>query len=365
VRIIDRYIVHSFFTTFAVTVLVVTFVMCIGLLFRVTDLLARGAPFGLIVRVLAWGVPVALSFATPVSLLTASLLVFGKMSADNEIVAMRSGGISVWQIASKPLLVAGLLAVVCLYVNCELAPVSRYRQRLAVRQLGMEAPLDLLEEGRFIREFPAFTIYVGRKENNRIFDILIYESKGSIRREIRAQSGVVGVSRDGHELVVTLRDVRIDPFSDDRPGPGFCKKWPLRIPFDFRAGRPLTKRDGDYASGELWQRIRQIEVFLPELKDSVRRGIRMEYLVQFNKRIALAASCFTFVLLGVPLGIRTHRRESSIGLAMSLVLLLGFYVFLLVADSLSKRPEAYPYLFVWFPVAFSIVLGMWLVRRSA
>ena len=363
-RIIGRYLFRSFLTTFVVTVLIVTFVMCLGLLFQITELLARGASARRILEIVSYAVPSAVSFAAPVSLLTTSLILFGKMSADNEIVAMKASGISTWQILSKPLLVAFAIGAACLYVNWDLAPAAHYRQRVAVKALGMESPVELIEEGRFVRDFPGLTVYVGRKERNRVYDILIYDFHGPVRKEIRAKSGVVSFSPSQSQIIIDLFDVYVDPLSDDRPGAGFCKEYPTQIPVDRASLRSVSKRDGDYTSEELLDRIRRTAVYYPELASDALARVRMGLVVQSHKRTALAVSCLTFVLLGVPLGIKANRKESSVGLALSLGLLLTFYVFLLIAESLAKRPELHPYLFLWFPVAFSVGLGWYLVWRS-
>ena len=365
-RILDRYIVRSFLLAFAVTLLVLTFVMCLGLIFRVTSLLAKGVSWRLLLEIFAYGVPTALSFGTPVSLLTASLLVFGRMSADSEIVAMKSGGLSVWQIMAKPMAVALLLTLACLYVNWEVAPWGRYAQRVAIKTLGTESLLDLLDEGRFVQDIEGMKIYVGRKEGDRIRDIIIYDSRSAgARREIRAKWGTAQISADHKDFVVDLHEVRVDPFYEDRPGAGYCQSLPIHLPLDMDGLRRVSRRDGDLTSGEILARVQNPGVFYPDTAPQDMAAQRMSLLVEYNKRMTMAASCLAFVFLGAPLGIRTQRKESSIGLAISLVVVLTFYVFMIIADTLSKRPELYPHLFLWFPIACSAVLGLYLVRRSS
>jgi lipopolysaccharide export system permease protein len=89
-------------------------------------------------------------------------------------------------------------------------------------------------------------------------------------------------------------------------------------------------------------------------------------MVEASTRLALSFSCFAFVLLGAALGIRIHRRESSIGIALSLVLVFVFYFFIILADSLVTYPQIYPHLIVWIPFVISEVIGFSiLIRRPA
>ena len=96
------------------------------------------------------------------------------------------------------------------------------------------------------------------------------------------------------------------------------------------------------------------------------RPERLEYLrllVEVNKRIVMALGCVAFVFLGVPLGISNPRRESSISVGLSLLLAFVFYLFIILAQTLGRRPELFPHLFVWFPIPVSIILGILLIRR--
>jgi lipopolysaccharide export system permease protein len=93
---------------------------------------------------------------------------------------------------------------------------------------------------------------------------------------------------------------------------------------------------------------------------------RLDHLrlkVEVNIRIVMALGCLAFVFIGIPLGIRNPRRESSFSVGISLLLAFGFYLVIIVAQTLARRPELAPHLFVWFPIPVSIILGVWLIRR--
>ncbi|MBN1556621.1 MAG: LptF/LptG family permease [Lentisphaerae bacterium] len=362
-RILHRYLGGDFLLAFVLTLVVFTFVMSIGVVFKVTDLLARGVSWQPVFQVLLSGIPAALMFSIPVSVLTACLLMFGRLSADGEITAMRVSGVSAWSIASRPLLVALLLTVLCIYINNDLAPRSHFARRLLVSRLGVESPLELLDEGRFINDFAGLTIYLGRREGDRVRNVRIYDERGGVRREIRAGTGSIRVSTNRMDLVFDLRDVRVDPFSADRPGPAFCERWTTRVPNALRS-RTYRKHADDMSFGELLVGMRHTRAAFPELEPGDVRAERMALAVECNKRLALSAACLAFVLIGVPLGIKAHRKESSIGVAMSLGLVFNFYLFIIVAESLARQPALRPDLIVWLPVLISVGLGSWLMQRT-
>ena len=363
-RTIRRHVTSSFTVSFMVTLLVFTFVMCLGVVFKITDLLARGVSWRPIAQVLIHAVPPALAFSIPVSALTSSLLVFGRLSADGEIMAMRACGIALWQIMVGPLLVALLMTVVCIFVNNEISPRSHYARRLAVARLGTESALELIDEGRFIHDFPGLTVHVGRRSGARLTDVRVFDERTrGVRREIRAKSGRIVSTTNRADLAVELYDVRVDPFSDDRPGAAFCRRYTVLVRDVLKSRRP-RKRQKDLTVGELLDGVRQAVFRYPHLPRDEMRTHRMTLAVELNKRFALAASCFTFVLLGIPLGVKAHRRESSLGVAMSMFLVFSFYLFIIVAESFAQHPMIRADVIVWLPVLISTWLGVILIERS-
>jgi len=195
------------------------FVMAVGNIFKVIDLFSRGVPGLLILQVFSYGIPFSLIFAIPMSVMAAAFLIFSRMASDRELIAMKACGISLWQVVQPPVFIAAVLSLVCIYINCNLAPDSHYARRTVLGKLGVETPLSLLDEGRFIRDFPGFTIYISRKDGYRVSDIVIYEfnSKG-VKQTVRAKSGMIEADKDNPgKIVIHLYKVRIDQADDQFP----------------------------------------------------------------------------------------------------------------------------------------------------
>ena len=82
-----------------------------------------------------------------------------------------------------------------------------------------------------------------------------------------------------------------------------------------------------------------------------------------NKRFSFPFSCIAFALIGVPLGITTHRRETSVGFATGLIVAIVYFLFIIIADTMRANPKIHPELLVWFPNVLFIALGGWLFYR--
>jgi lipopolysaccharide export system permease protein len=366
-RLVSRYVRDSYLVTFLITLCVLTFVMCVMVLFRIADPIAMGGSLRLIATIFLAGLPSAFGFSIPVSIITAALLTFGKLSANGEITAMKSSGIRMLQIMRQPILFALLMSALCLYMNAELIPRSYHARREALRQLGIASPLQLIEEGRPIRDFPGLVFYIGAKKGNRIEDVLIFQQHaGKAPRTIRARSGTITPVAGQPQLLVDLQDVRVDPFYEDRPGPGTAGRFPFVIDLGKLAGAATpgaVKKKSDMTLRELGEGIADIKALYPELEPESLARQQMALRVEFHKRIVMALSCFVFVLLGAPLATRTHRQETTLGIGISLGLVFCFYLFVIVAETLTRHPLLQPHLIVWLPVLLAAGLGVRLIRR--
>jgi lipopolysaccharide export system permease protein len=230
--------------------------------------------------------------------------------------------------------------------------------------LGTRAAMELIDEGRFTQIAPGLTVYVGRKRGDVIENVRIYDGRDPrIKRAIDARSGVLRRRPGGADLEIDLLDVRVDPIAPETPGSASCQRWSLKVENAF-AVREYQKKEADFLFGELVDRIRDTARYFPQLSPRDLAIERMTLRVELNSRFSLALSCLTFVLLGVPLGIRSHRKESSVGVAISIGLTFAFYICILLAEEMVKYPAVRPDLIAWLPVAASVALGAWLIHRA-
>jgi len=117
--------------------------------------------------------------------------------------------------------------------------------------------------------------------------------------------------------------------------------------------------------GQLIGRIRSVERDFPLISVNERRVEKTKLVIEANRRVSIAIGCFTFMLIGIPLGVKSHRKETSIGMVVSLGIVFAYYLFIVVAKALVDYPDLHPNLILWIPMIGLQLLGIHLIRRSS
>ncbi len=361
-KIIERYVLQSFFTAFFLSWLVLSFVLTIGLLVRIVQLIIEGLPAHAIGLFMLVGFPGTLTLTVPISLLVSSLLVFSRLSADSEIAAMRACGVNLLSVMKWPILVGVLCMVLGFYVNNEIVPRSHEVSRNLKSMISVDVGLELLEPGRMIDDFPDYKLFFQRKEGNWLHDLLVFDySNQEGVREIRADKALV--STNGADIVLDMYKVRVDPVEVGKAGVAVAERFRHTIP-DAMHRRVYKRKEKDLRHQELRKVIADLRRNVDGHTRQVRRKLLSVNRTEYNLRLVYACASICFVLIGVPLGIRTQRKESTIGMAVSLVVALVFYLCVILMQSLDKIDAARPYVLLWLPVAACVVLAAYLIPKN-
>jgi lipopolysaccharide export system permease protein len=367
-KILSKYITRQAVITLFFTMGVFTFVLLLArILKQLSDMLVnQKVGLDVVGYFILLVTPNILSFSLPMAMLATALLVFGRMSADNEITAMRSCGVSLGQVVAPVILLAAVMSVLCLYINADVAPWCKFQFKTMFVRLGSERPMALIQEGTYIKDFPGYVIYAGRKKENLIEDVMLYtlDDSNNVISSLRAQKGVITAKPAEHKLLLDLYNVRGD-LRDGKDPTNVHKIHPdttaARYPIEMDLSRALRQAR---ASRQLSDLV--FSELLGEIRDLRQRGIYpAAALVEAHQRVSGAVACLAFTLIGIPLGIKTSRRETSVGIALSLGLALCFYFVTVLANTLKSRPYLYPEAILWSPNLFFELLGLWLLWRVA
>ena len=361
-KIIERYVLSSFLAAFFLAWVVLSFVLTIGLLVKIVQYIIEGLPAHAIGMFMLVGFPGTLTLTIPLALLVSSLLVFSRLSADSEISAMRACGINLLSIMKWPFIFALGLTFLGLYVNHEIVPRSHEVRRNLRACISVDVGIDLLEPGRMIDDFPGLKIFFLKKDGNWLYDLLVFDytdSKGT--REIRAEKTLV--STNANNIVLDMYKVRVDPVDVGRPGVAVADRFRHEIP-DAMRQRNYTRKEKDFHFFELRQMIRDLRLNIAQLPRKVQRSVLSIYRTEYHLRLVNALAALCFVVIGMPLGIRTQRKESTIGMAVSMCVAMIFYLFIILVQSLDKNALMVPYVLIWIPVVACGILSAYLIPKN-
>jgi len=357
------------------TVMVFTFVLLLGnVLKEILELLIAGhARLGIVAEAIVLLIPFVWVFALPMGMLTATLLVFGRFSADQELTAARASGISLLSLITPVLLLSLLCCALSAWFNMDLGPRSRVEYLDLRTKLTADLGSIQLPEGRFINITTNYIFYTGKIDDNHLENVMVECLEPSMMLE--APSGEIEFHSTN--LVLTLSDVRcIYARTKGEPLIISAPQWTQTISLgDLKKG---ASKPGitDMTFWQLQDELSELQQQLPQtvstnqtaakLKDirKLPQNLMEQIRVSMHRQIAFSFASFGFALVGIPLGIRVHRRETNIGIAIALVLVLVYYSFIILAQELSLRPEFFPHLIVWMPNFIFQGVGAFLLWRA-
>lgn len=362
--------------------LVFTFVLLVGSVLReLLPLLVSGqASFLMMIKGFGLLIPFVFAFALPAAMLTSTLLVFGRFSADQELTAARASGISLISLATPVLLLGLLLCGLSAFINMQVAPSCRVAYNDLRADMRLAAANFKLPEGQPV-EFPAqtngasLTIYTRKNRNHNLQDVLILKIEQETNRTtIIAPTGRLEMDTNEQKLLLYLTN-----FDAQLPeGRSFSgSEW--LVPVDLKAAEKNTVGYSDMTFDQLRDELRRCRVSPPiplKAASETDRQKRKKFLqrmtsdftepirIQIHKQVAFSFACFGFTLIGIPLGIRVHRRETNIGVFIALMLVGIYYAIQVIGQSLSSHAEYAPHLLMWVPNLVFQAVGAVLLWRA-
>jgi lipopolysaccharide export system permease protein len=192
---------------------------------------------------------------------------------------------------------------------------------------------------------------------------------------VNAPRGTITVDSTNQLLLLHLEDAKVLYVGSDMPWSG---KVVLKLKLNSASNPMIKPKINDMTFTQLQEELRNLErrmasapkVNPGESQPNKKRASQKQtditepILVQIHRRMAMSFACFGFTLIGVPLGIRMHRRETNAGVAVALILVALYYGLAIVAESMSTRAEFAPHLLLWLPNFLFQAVGIVLLWRA-
>jgi lipopolysaccharide export system permease protein len=362
--IINRYILREISFPFFMTLLVFTFVLIIGKILQIMDLMVnKGVLFISILKMILFTMHAFLIFTIPISLLIAILIGLGRLSGDNEITVMKSSGVSLYQLF-VPVAFMSVLAFVFSLTIGLLAPLSNFAMKNLLFDIVKQKASIGIKEKVFNDDFKGLVIYADRipldgdfMEGVMVNDTRLVKEpttiiapRGYLRSDLKSMKVILRLERGSiHSVESGLKTYKKTDFGS------------YDVLLDM--GTALSESAKSTSKGSVDMTIR-------ELLENIRKGgideaARRDMIIELNKKFSIPLSCLVFAIIGIPLGIVSRRSGKSRGFAVGLFVVTIYYTLQLAGEALGETGKLPPVLAVWAPNILVGSLGTYLFLMAA
>jgi lipopolysaccharide export system permease protein len=279
VWILSRYILREHLGPFLFALFVVLFVLILDFIPQMLDLIigkniAIWTVFKLLVLNLAW----MLALAVPMAVLVCTLMAFGRLTGDKEILAIKSLGINMVRLMSPVIVAASLIGAGLIWFNNNVLPDANHAAANLRSDLGRLRPTFQLRPGVFVNDIPGYVILVDHVDHlqSKIWGVVIYDrTNPSVTRTITADSGVVEFTPEGESVTFNLMDGQLHEQDLGKQGSYRLSEFSSQtfkvenLDTELKETKQEYRGDREMSSGMLLERIHGFEKEFVDYRNSI------------------------------------------------------------------------------------------------
>jgi lipopolysaccharide export system permease protein len=360
-KIINRYILREISYPFFIIIFVLTFVLLMGKILQLMDLMVnKGVSFIDISKLFLLLTPSFLILTIPISLLISILIGLGRLSGDNEITILKASGISLYKLIAPVAFLSLIAFIMTSFTSFFLVPHSKFTTKNLLFTIAKKKASIGIKEKVFNDDFKGILLYAENipVHGNYMEGVLISDTRTInepstiiaekayllsdpqlMRVILRLENGST------HTVETNLKNYRKMDFS--------VYDVNLDIESSIAEEKKLKSKD----STELTIRELAEKLKTAGLEDAAIREIAIE----FHKTITTPLACIVFGILGIPLGIRSHRAVKSRGFTVGLFTVFIYYILRLGGEALVETGRLSPFIGTWAPNIILCSIGIYLL----
>ncbi|MBW1784661.1 MAG: LPS export ABC transporter permease LptF [Deltaproteobacteria bacterium] len=358
-----RYIINEIWPTFLASLLVFIFIMVAARMLSITELIVtRGVRVTQVLGMVLYLLPDILTFALPAVTLMAVVVAFLRLSADSEITALKSSGISLYQMLPPVVAFSFVVFLMGLAISVFAAPWGNRAFKDLIFKIA-QSRADLgIKERVFSEPFDNLVLYVNSfsRQERVLKDVFVVDGRDKdITNTIVAEEGHIIMRPDERIITIYLAKGTIFAVEKNLNSARTIKfnTYGLNIGLKdvMKNLASRKKAPHELSVGKLIQVIRTT----PKGELQYNRMMR-ELLEKFSIPLAV----IFMGIIGVPLGAHMRARGRTAGIGVSLVVFSIYYICLMVTRSICSSGSMSPAIGVWIPDIFLIISIVYLLRRA-
>lgn len=359
---IQRYIIRETLGPSLLALVIFTFVVLMGRLLQLVDLvLNKGASLLAVGHLVATLLPSFFVLTLPLSFLIGVLSAMSRMSADNEIVALKASGVSLYGIIKPILLLSLVFCSLCAALTLDWKPSADSSFRDQIFQMASRRASIGLQERVFNTDFSGLTIYTNQLDDRSgvMHGVFIADERaGGNPALITARQGRIISDPDRLTLTLRLEDGSIHR----QPGGKNADNYQLVHFSTYDISLSLQQEQ----TAERRRKTRELSTaqLLRSSEDAPDRSAARRFLVELNKRLTLPFAPLVFALIATPLGLTNTRSGRGGGFAMGLMVFLAYYVIQSLSETMVSD-AGQPIYLLWLPILVFLVSGSALLILAA
>ncbi|MDO9516360.1 MAG: LPS export ABC transporter permease LptF [Syntrophales bacterium] len=364
-RIVNRYILREIAVPFFMILFVLTFVLLMGRILQLMDLMInKGIAVTDIARLILYLMPSFLTITIPVSLLISILIGLGRLSRDNEIIVLKSSGLSLYQLMPSVALVSLCAFFITGVAGFFLVPYGNFATKNLLFDIARQKASIGIKERVFNGDFAGLVLYAEELPPQEDYMRGVFISDNRTLKEpttIIAEKGYLVSDPQSMRVTLRLKNGSIHTADADA---GTYKK----IDFSsYDINLDLSTSVGD-KNGIITKDTR--EMSLPELiRESRAPGLGKtalkDFTIEIHKKFTLPFACIVFGIIGVPLGISKHRSGKSRGFVTGLIVIMTYYVIQIGGEALGETGILSPAIGAWISNILLGAIGVYLLITAA
>ena len=364
-RILFRYLVSEILPPFFVGLLAFTFILLIGRMVKLIELVVtRGVPLLQIAKLFSLILPTFLEMTVPMAFLLAILLGLGRMSNDQELLAMKASGVSPTQILWPVSAIALIIALATLALTLFVRPAANFALKKELYNIAKSRIGTALKEKVFNDDFPKILIYVEEiiPPGNTAQGVLIVDNRDKTREDI-ILGKVARITSDEESNSLGLRLFDGSIYEREKSRPGFSQTrfniYDFRLDLDELVG-PVRERESGPKEMPLVDLLQAINAKQSRGADAIAEKMEL------HQRISFGFVPLIFCLLGVSLTLlpRASRANRSWGFMLCIFWLMAYYALLSLGKALGDKSILHPVPALWLPNVIVGGIGIHFFRQA-